>query len=191
MGERYGRGERLCDTTMDRNPENRENGAGVAARVKRHCRRKTKELAEKYFQLAEGFTSGQGGFRADETEGVKYYRMAAELGHDRAQYRMGRIYKYSDPVQAYEWFLEASLLQNTNAMYELYKCYLKGKGVEEDFEEAIKWLKEAAECGYPEACCEYGRRLKHGDGVEKDPKKALGIIIFMSGKCRLPSGILR
>ena len=29
MGERYGRGERLCDTTMDRNPENRENGTGV------------------------------------------------------------------------------------------------------------------------------------------------------------------
>ena len=126
--------------------------------------------AEEYFQLAEGFTSGQRGFPQDETEGVMHYRMAAELGHHQAQHEMGRIYKNSDPVQAYEWFLEASLLKNTDAMFELHWCYLNGKGVEEEiFEEAIK----AADCNHPEACCEYGRRLKKGDGVEKDPKKAL------------------
>ena len=51
--------------------------------------------AEQYFQLAEGFTSGQRGFPKDETEGVMYYGMAAELGHDQAQYEMGQIYKNS------------------------------------------------------------------------------------------------
>ena len=41
--------------------------------------------------------------------------MAAELDHDRAQYEMGMIHRESDPVQAYEWFLEVSLLKNTDA----------------------------------------------------------------------------
>jgi len=111
--------------------------------------------AEEYFQLAEGFTSGQGGFPTDKTAGVMYYRMAAELGHDQAQYEMGMIHRESDPVQAYEWFLEASLLKNTDAMFELHWCYWSGRGVEEeDFEEAIKWLKKAAERNHPKACCE-------------------------------------
>ena len=69
--------------------------------------------------------------------------------------------------------MEASLLKNTDAMFELLWCYWSGQGVEKDFEEAIKWLKKAAERNHPAACCEYGWCLKHGIGVEKDPKKAM------------------
>ena len=51
-------------------------------------------------------------------------------------------------------------------------CYYDGEGVEQDYAEAVKWYRKAAEQGYAVAQFEMGWCYKHGYGVPKDLAEA-------------------
>jgi TPR repeat protein len=51
--------------------------------------------------------------------------------------------------------------------------YTKGKGVAQDYRQALKWKKMAAMQGDPVAEFTYGRMFEQGLGVRKDPAKAM------------------
>jgi hypothetical protein len=51
--------------------------------------------------------------------------------------------------------------------------YYEGKGVPQNYEEAIKWYTVAASMGYPDACFNLAVAYSDGKGVERDFTKAL------------------
>lgn len=98
-------------------------------------------------------------------EAVPKLQAAADKGHYKAQYRLGRCYDKGDGVKendqkAFELYLKSAKQDYAKAMYQLGRCYMKGKGVAANQEEAKKWLKRAI------------NDIKHGDEILKDLRKA-------------------
>lgn len=73
---------------------------------------------------------------------------AAQKGHKKAQYRVGRCYDKGhgvteDNVKAYQWYLKSSQQEYAKAQYKLAKCYMKGKGTAKDTGKAKAWMLKA------------------------------------------------
>ena len=60
-----------------------------------------------------------------------------------------------------------------NAQYALAICYYFSYGVEEDFAEAAKWFRKAAEQGDAESQYFLGASYCTGTGVEADRKEGI------------------
>ena len=79
---------------------------------------------------------------------VPKLKTAAEKGHKKAQYRLGRCYDKGHGVSendalAFQWYMKSAKQDYAKAQYQLGKCYVKGKGVEVDQKKASTWLKKA------------------------------------------------
>ena len=61
---------------------------------------------------------------------------------------------------------------DANAQYILGLMYDNGKGVPQDYKEAVKWLRMSADQGYALAQCFLGLMYDEGKGVPQDYKKA-------------------
>ncbi|MGA1825982.1 MAG: tetratricopeptide repeat protein [bacterium] len=59
------------------------------------------------------------------------------------------------------------------AQYQLAKAYENGEGVNKDFDEALKWYKQAASNGYPPAQIDLGWFYQEGYGVTQNSQKAI------------------
>ena len=98
-------------------------------------------------------------------EAVPKLQAAADKGHKKAQYRLGRCYDKGYGVKendqkALELYQKSAKQDYAKAMFQLGKCYMKGKGVTANQEEARKWIKRAIS------------DEKHGDEILKDLRKA-------------------
>ena len=51
--------------------------------------------------------------------------------------------------------------------------YENGEGVQQDYSEALKWFKKAAEAGNGKALRNVGRMYHYGNGVDQDKDKAM------------------
>lgn len=113
----------------------------------------------------------------DVEEALFWYTEAANADDPYAQYQLGKYYitgtvtpdvdmefdenygrRYftvfdsdHDFELAVTWFRKAAEAGNTNARFELGKCYYHGIGVPEDSEEAYKWFAHASGDGHNEA----------------------------------------
>ena len=105
-------------------------------------------------------TTGEG-VPEDDTEAVRWYRLAAEQGHARAQYNLGARAQYNlgvmyangegvpeDDAEAVRWYRLAA--EQGLARAQLF-MYAKGEGVPEDDAEAVRWWRRAAEQGHASA----------------------------------------
>ncbi len=63
---------------------------------------------------------------------------------------------------------------NANAQYNLGVMYDKGRGVPQDYAEAVKWYRKAAEQGHAKAQYSLGVRYANGRGVPQDDAEAVG-----------------
>lgn len=75
-------------------------------------------------------------------------KIAAEKGHKKAQYRLGRCYdKGHGTVEnnklAYEWYSKSAAQNYAKGQLALGKCYMKGKGTTADQTKAKVWLNKA------------------------------------------------
>ena len=61
---------------------------------------------------------------------------------------------------------------DAKAQHNLGACYCEGKGVPQDYKEAVKWYTKSAEQGLEGAQCNLGFCYFHGAGVAKDGKEA-------------------
>lgn len=73
---------------------------------------------------------------------------AAEKGHKKAQYRLGRCYDKGHGVTednkvAFTWYQKSAMQNYAKGQYALGKCYLKGKGTTADEAKAKIWLTKA------------------------------------------------
>jgi len=97
-----------------------------------------------------GFMYANGdGVPEDDTEAVRWYRLAAEQGRAAAQYEVGYMYANGDGVpeddtEAAHWYRLAAEQGNGMAQIQLGLMYEDGKGVPEDSVLAYMWYNLAA-----------------------------------------------
>ena len=101
-------------------------------------------------------------------EGKKFYdagkyskalpklKAAAELGHKKAQYRLGRCYDKGygvaeDNKKAFELYSKSAAQGYDKAQYRMGQCYEKGKAVKKDMKKARYWYQKSAAQGYDKA----------------------------------------
>jgi hypothetical protein len=96
------------------------------------------------------------GVPKDDTEAVKWYRLAAGQGNAKAQSNLGVMYDLGrgvpqDYAEAVKWYRFAAGQGNAKAQYNLGLMYKRGRGVPKDYAEAHKWFNLAASRGHKEA----------------------------------------
>ncbi|MBO7580901.1 MAG: sel1 repeat family protein [Bacteroidaceae bacterium] len=102
---------------------------------------------------------------------------AAQKGHKKAQYRVGRSYDKGhgvteDNQKAYQWYLKSSQQGYGKAQYQLAKCYMKGKGTAKDTAKAKTWMLKAMQ--NDKAKEKYKEDLADGDKTAIALKKLIG-----------------
>jgi hypothetical protein len=101
-------------------------------------------------------------------------KKAAEKGHKKAQYRLGRCYDKGhgvaeDNAAAFQWYKKSAAQDYAKAQYALGKCYLKGKAVAADQKQAKTWLKKAVKNvkGGDEVLAKIKKEADEGDETAK------------------------
>ncbi|MFK7791253.1 MAG: tetratricopeptide repeat protein [Devosiaceae bacterium] len=123
------------------------------------------------------------GVERDIDLGAQLMRQAADAGDVTAQYTLGILYQEGagvrqDTAQAYAWFEQAARRGNTEAQIEFALGLLNGSAGENDLsqerrvEDAIFWLRRAAEGGNPIAENRLAHAYSQGFGVQLDPVQA-------------------
>jgi len=78
-------------------------------------------------------------------------------------------------IQNYDFLiaLRAAQKGSSEAQFNLGAMYQLGRGVEQDFTQAVYWYRKAAEQGHPSAQCNLGVMYQLGRGVEQDCTQAV------------------
>ena len=134
--------------------------------------------AEEMYNNGEYYYFGTGDYPQDYDKAVEWTRKAADMGHIRAQFRMGKCYEKGqgvpqDYVNAVEWYRKAAEQGYAEAQFCLGVSYYKGKGVEKNHRKAVEWYRLAAEQGYALAQYSLGLRYAKGEGVFSDLNEAV------------------
>lgn len=111
------------------------------------------------------------------TEAIPKLRAAAEKGHAKAQYRLGKCYAKGYGVEeddhtAFLWFQKSAAQDYHKGQYELGRCYRKGKGVPKDNKKAFDLFTKSAKQDNGEAQLALGECYMKGKGTAADPAKA-------------------
>jgi TPR repeat protein len=123
------------------------------------------------------FASGTG-VPQDFTEAEKWLRKAAAQGQVGADFADAiislakRDAQRERPKEISEPLTNAPPKENPITQYQRGLQYAKGDGVIQDFTEAAKWYRLAAEAGYAEAQKKLGFLYATGKGVPKDDAEA-------------------
>ena len=136
--------------------------------------------AEAQFQLGQKFHNGEG-VPQDDAEAVKWFRHAAEQGHfgakcelgvapgmgrgeitkhAEAQFALGEMHANGGGAQrenkraAAKYYRLAAEQGHAQAQLNLGLAYAKGEGVQQDWLEAVKWVRLATEQMHSQICSE-------------------------------------
>ena len=82
---------------------------------------------------------------------------ASDAAYNRGDYETAHI--------LYKHYAEQGQVE---AQYKLGTMYHAGRGVPQDYAEAVKWYRRAAEQGHPAAQYNLGARYYRGQGVQRD-----------------------
>lgn len=129
------------------------------------------------FLYGRAHMKGQG-VAKDETEAVKWTRLAAEKGNVYAMVNLGVAYKFGqgglakDSAEAVRWVRLAAEKGNAHAMLNLGSWYLNGDGVEKNETEAVRLVRAAAEKGNDHAMQMLASMYVLGRGAPKDGAEA-------------------
>lgn len=94
--------------------------------------------------------------KGDYDNALKSLRLAAEKGHQFAQFKLGSFYEEGlsgkvDLVEAAKWYQMAANQGHTIAQVKIGAMYRYGLGMKSDYEQAKKWYAMAAKNGNQEA----------------------------------------
>ena len=111
------------------------------------------------------------------TEAFPKLKTAAEKGHKKAQYRLGRCYDKGNGVKedektAFTWYMKSAQQGFAKAQYQVGKSYKNGEGVEKDRKKAVEWFTKAAKQDNAEAELALGKAYLKGKGIGADKAKA-------------------
>jgi hypothetical protein len=111
------------------------------------------------------------------TEAFPKLKTAAEKGHKKAQYRLGRCYDKGNGVTendttAFSWYMKSAAQGYAKAQFQVGKSYKNGEGVEKNRKTAVEWFSKAAKQNNGEAQLALGKAYLKGKGIEADADKA-------------------
>lgn len=112
------------------------------------------------------------------TEAFPKLKTAAEKGHKKAQYRLGRCYDKGrgtakNMALAFQWYSKSAAQDYAKAQYRVGKCYKDGEGVLKDRKKAFEYFTKSAKQDYAEAQYSLGKCYMKGKGTPADQKKAV------------------
>lgn len=128
---------------------------------------------ENWCQRGENYYWGRG-VPINETEAARWFRMAAERGHAKAQCWLASLYLWAPHgmLQAYleaaRWLRKAAEQGFDHGQHGLGERYLTGWGVPQDASEAVRWFRKAAAQGHPGGQIHLGECYRDGRGVARD-----------------------
>src|SRR6266498_4985031 len=98
----------------------------------------------------------------NEKAEFEQYVISARRGNIKAQYNLGRCYKYGigtykDEKKAFEWYVESAKNGNLKGQNKLGYFYEHEIGTNKDEKEAFEWYLKSAEVGYDTAQYNLGR----------------------------------
>ena len=116
--------------------------------------------------------------REKYSEAVPKLKAAAEKGHNKAQYRLGRCYDKGlgvkeDDQAAFNWYMKSAAQGHAKAQYQVGKCYKNGEGVAKDRAKAFLYFTKAAKQDNGNAQLALGKCYLKGKGVAADRAKAV------------------
>lgn len=146
----------------------------------------TEGNAEAQYQLGVIYGRGNAAAKEDDVAAAKWYRMAAEQGHEGAQARTALMYAYAcgvarDDAEAAKWFKRSADNGAEGSMFHLGRMYLAGRGVPKDVAEATRLWKRSSELGYARAQYFYALISQPGDGVKKAEAAEIAIDKWLDG----------
>lgn len=111
------------------------------------------------------------------TEAFPKLKTAAEKGHKKAQYRLGRCYDKGygtaeNDQQAVVWYEKSAAQGYAKAQYQLGKCYKNGEGVTKDKKKAFSLFMQAAKQENADGQFAVGKAYFKGKGVASDKAEA-------------------
>ena len=107
------------------------------------------------YEVGDAYYNGEG-VEKDYIEAVKWWRLAAEQGHEGAIYNLAVAYVCGYGVdmnysEAFRLWRILAIKGDLDSQYAIGLCYNNGDGVEQNSDEAEKWFKCAADKGHNEA----------------------------------------
>ena len=134
-------------------------------------------LGNAYYNIAAQYDCGRG-VKQDYQKSMEFYIKSAELGFQLAQLTLGQRYEVGlygfkqDYEQAVKWYkMVASSFPIIKERLAL--LYYKGLGVEQNYSEAVRLLKECVDANSSEEVLNtLGDCYANGLGVEQDLQKA-------------------
>jgi TPR repeat protein len=137
-----------------------ERGQNYAEAAKWH--RKAADRGDAFAQVSLGSLYEQGrGVPQNYAEAVKWYRKAAEQGDAESNAACGFPSPCFFLATAYE-----------TAQFSLGSLYEQGRGVPQNYAEAVKWYRKAAKRGYAAAQCNLALMYDQGKGVPQNYTEA-------------------
>jgi len=149
--------------------------------------KKTRSMRKLFFLLLTVFSLNISAQNADKLyeEGKQLYdqknytaafpklKAAAEKGHKKAQYRLGRCYDkgrgtLENEKLAFHWYEKSAAQGYAKAIYELGDCYKDGDGVAKDRQKAFELFKKAAAMENADAEYALGKCYLKGKGTKAD-----------------------
>lgn len=134
---------------------------------------------EAMYFLGEYYTQGYGHIRRDEKKGALWRKRGAAAGSILAM--LNTAYdlpadapaRYRLPRELFPDILSLCRAGDIFAQNEIPDLYLYGIGTEKNVEEAIRWLKTAADRGFWRPMNKLGEIYWYGEDVEQDEEEAV------------------
>lgn len=83
--------------------------------------------------------------------------------------------------KAFECYMKAAEMGDTDAYYNVANAYLNGEGVERDFDKAFEWYQKASDSGDTYAKLKLAECYKRGAGCERDYAAAMALYQQVAG----------
>ena len=90
------------------------------------------------------YRSGSG-VTKNENIAIRWYKLAAAQGHEKAIACLDDMYFDEEAPEAFDWVKKRAQEGDAYSQYRLGKFYMEGTVVEQDYDEAKKWLDKAAQ----------------------------------------------
>lgn len=133
--------------------------------------------SDEIYEVGERYYWGHSDVDKSPSLAVKYYLLAADLGHVDAMYSLGYCFKHGIGVQADDsiavnWYKIASRNGCSFAQNDLALMYEKGRGIEQDYSKALYYYQKAAKQNYDIAQYNLGRVYEQGILVNQNYREA-------------------
>ena len=114
------------------------------------------------------------GVTRNEDIAIRWYKLAAAQGHEKAIACLDAMYFDEEAPEAFDWVKKRAQEGDAYSQYRLGKFYMEGTVVEQDYDEAKKWLDKAAQQDNVQAIVllEAKSNAKIWKKVETDRKRA-------------------